>query len=66
MYTCQPRVLFFHREKDLDEVLQIDRVFMNVSKGVVAKKEDLIKAFNTDDEKQIIIQVCTASTQYSS
>jgi len=41
----------------LDEVLQVARVFMNVSKGVMAKKEDLIKAFNLDDQKQICIQI---------
>uniref|UniRef100_A0A8C9QCW0 Ribosome maturation protein SDO1/SBDS N-terminal domain-containing protein n=1 Tax=Spermophilus dauricus TaxID=99837 RepID=A0A8C9QCW0_SPEDA len=29
-------------EKDVDEVLQTHSVFMNVSKGQVAKKEDLI------------------------
>uniref|UniRef100_A0A8C9LZQ0 Ribosome maturation protein SDO1/SBDS N-terminal domain-containing protein n=1 Tax=Piliocolobus tephrosceles TaxID=591936 RepID=A0A8C9LZQ0_9PRIM len=31
-------------EKDLDEVLQTHSVFVNVSKGQVAKKEDLISA----------------------
>jgi len=58
--ACYPNKVLSWRnkvEKDLDEVLQIDRVFMNVSKGVMAKKEDLIKAFNTDDEKQIIVQI---------
>ena len=33
-------------EKDLDEVLQSHTVFTNVSKGQVAKKEDLSKAFD--------------------
>lgn len=32
-------------EKDLDEVLQSHTVFTNVSKGEVAKKQDLLKAF---------------------
>ena len=32
-------------EKDLDEVLQSHTVFVNVSKGEVAKKDDLIKCF---------------------
>eukprot|EP00026_Physarum_polycephalum_P015490 Phypoly_transcript_16189.p1 GENE.Phypoly_transcript_16189~~Phypoly_transcript_16189.p1 ORF type:complete len:223 (+),score=48.97 Phypoly_transcript_16189:202-870(+) len=41
-------------EKDLDEVLQIDDVFINVSKGQTAKKDDLMKAFGMDDKKQII------------
>ncbi|KAG3259744.1 SBDS, ribosome maturation factor [Ictidomys tridecemlineatus] len=40
-------------EKDLDEVLQTHSVFVNVSKGQVAKKEDLISAFGTDDQTEI-------------
>ena len=32
-------------EKDLDEVLQSHTVFVNVSKGEVAKKADLLKCF---------------------
>ena len=44
-------------EKDLDEVLQTHSVFVNVSKGQVAKKEDLISAFGTDDQTEICKQV---------
>lgn len=40
-------------ETDLDEVLQIDNVFHNVSKGVLANKKDLLKAFGTDDQEAI-------------
>ncbi|KAJ6655813.1 hypothetical protein lerEdw1_004866 [Lerista edwardsae] len=40
-------------EKDLDEVLQTHTVFVNVSKGQVAKKEDLVKAFGTDNQTEI-------------
>ena len=40
-------------ETDLDEVLQIDNVFHNVSKGVLANKKDLLKAFGTDDQEEI-------------
>ena len=40
-------------EKDIDEVLQSHTVFLNVSKGQVAKKDDLIKAFEKDDQTQI-------------
>ena len=36
-------------EKDIDEVLQSHTVFLNVSKGQVAKKEDLVKAFESSD-----------------
>jgi ribosome maturation protein SDO1 len=41
----------------LDEVLQTDSVFMNVSKGQVAKREDLVRAFGTDDLTQICLEV---------
>ncbi|XP_061733499.1 ribosome maturation protein SBDS [Nerophis ophidion] len=44
-------------EKDLDEVLQTNSVFVNVSKGQVAKKEDLCKAFGTDDLTDICKQI---------
>ncbi|CAM9893514.1 unnamed protein product [Heterosigma akashiwo] len=36
-------------ETDIDEVLQIDSVFQNVSKGVLAKAKDLEKAFGTTE-----------------
>ena len=42
-----------HRERDIDEVLQTHAVFINVSKGQVAKKEDLMAAFGTDDQTEI-------------
>lgn len=35
-------------ETDIDEVLQIPNVFLNVSKGQTAPKEDLAKAFGKD------------------
>nr|ACQ58627.1 Ribosome maturation protein SBDS [Anoplopoma fimbria] len=44
-------------EKDLDEVLQTHTVFVNVSKGQVAKKEDLTKSFGTDDLTEICKQI---------
>jgi len=44
-------------EKDIDEVLQTHTVFTNVSKGQVAKKEDLIKSFQTDDHDKICIEI---------
>ena len=46
-----------YREKDIDEVLQTHTVFSNVSKGLVVKKEDLARAFGTDDETEVCIQV---------
>ncbi|KAK7611378.1 Shwachman-Bodian-diamond syndrome protein [Phyllosticta citricarpa] len=42
-------------EKDLDNVLQIPNVFINVSKGQVANKEDLSKAFGKDKPLDDII-----------
>ncbi|KAG5671955.1 hypothetical protein PVAND_002121 [Polypedilum vanderplanki] len=44
-------------EKDLSEVLQTETVFANVSKGQVAKKEDLIKAFGKDDQVEICKEI---------
>ena len=44
-------------EKDIDEVLQTDRVFVNVSQGEFAKKADLVKAFGTDDEAAICLRI---------
>jgi len=46
-------------EKDIDEVLQSHTVFLNVSKGQVAKKEDLIKAYDTADATQICKEILT-------
>lgn len=40
-------------ETDLDEVLQIESVFENVSKGVLANNVDLKKAFGTDNQVEI-------------
>lgn len=51
--------MFPSRDKDLDEVLQTHSVFVNVSKGQVAKKDDLTKAFGTDDLTEICKQVRT-------
>lgn len=41
------------QETDINEVLQIDKVFTNVSKGEFAKKSDL-KVFGDMEEEQII------------
>ena len=47
--TCCPAC----RERDLDEVLQATTVFSNVSKGLLAKHEDLQDVFGTDEEETI-------------
>ncbi|CAH1800542.1 unnamed protein product [Owenia fusiformis] len=44
-------------EKDIDEVLQTHSVFINVSKGQVAKSEDLKKVFGTDNQAEICLQI---------
>lgn len=44
----------------MDEVLQSHTVYTNVSKGVLAKSKDLIKAFGTDDQTKICLEVSIA------
>ncbi|TFY57566.1 hypothetical protein EVG20_g8495 [Dentipellis fragilis] len=44
-------------ETDLDDVLQIANVFVNVSKGEVAKSGDLKKAFGTDDRDSVVKEI---------
>lgn len=51
------KIWFGFSEKDIDEVLQTHSVFTNVSKGQVAKKEDLIKAFGKDDQTEICKEI---------
>ena len=38
-------------------MVQTQQIFTNVSKGQLAKKEDLKKAFGTEDDKEILLQV---------
>lgn len=59
-------IFFFFREKDIDEVLQTHTVFSNVSKGQTAKKEDLMSAFNTDDQTKICLEVKSAISLFFS
>ncbi|GAA5987198.1 hypothetical protein JCM5350_003278 [Sporobolomyces pararoseus] len=44
-------------QTDLSEVIQIDNVFSNVSKGAVSPTGDLEKAFGTTDRKEIMLQI---------
>ncbi|KAH7916481.1 SBDS protein C-terminal domain-containing protein [Hygrophoropsis aurantiaca] len=44
-------------ETNLDDVLQISNVFMNVSKGEVAKSNDLQKAFNTTKVDDVVKEI---------
>ncbi|KAI8867628.1 Shwachman-Bodian-diamond syndrome protein [Ramicandelaber brevisporus] len=50
-------------EKDLDEVLQIHSVFVNVSKGQLAKTDELTKAFKTDSVDDIIKEILAKGEQ---
>lgn len=44
-------------ETDLDEVVQIENVFVNVSKGQVAPSDDLQKAFGTTEIPKILQEI---------
>ncbi|KAJ2784388.1 hypothetical protein GGI15_002283, partial [Coemansia interrupta] len=50
-------------EKDIDEVLQIHQVYMNVSKGQVAKTEELRKCFNTENVDEVINEILMKGEQ---
>jgi hypothetical protein len=50
-------IFLCNSETDIDEVLQSRRVFENVSKGIVAKKELLQACFGTDNEEAICLMV---------
>lgn len=47
-------------EKNVDDVLQIANVFVNVSKGEVAKANDIQKAFGTSDMNVAVTEVFQA------
>jgi ribosome maturation protein SDO1 len=44
-------------ETDLKEVLQIDTVFTNVSKGNLANTKDLMDAFGTTDQRLVCQEI---------
>ena len=44
------------QETNMEEVLQIDQIFTNVSKGEIAKKKDL-KAFGSMSDEEIIKEI---------
>lgn len=46
-------------ETNLDDVLQIANVYLNVSKGELAKSQDLQKAFGTTGLDTIVKEVST-------
>mmetsp|Transcript_5090 Transcript_5090/g.9291 ORF Transcript_5090/g.9291 Transcript_5090/m.9291 type:complete len:253 (-) Transcript_5090:66-824(-) len=55
--ACYPNKVVSWRNKtetDLDEVLQIEQVFSNVSKGVLAPSKQLQEAFGTEDIPTVV------------
>lgn len=44
-------------ETDIGEVLQIDTVFTNVSKGNLASSKDLLEAFGTSDAREVCKEI---------
>ena len=46
-------------EKDLDNVVQTESIFINVSKGQLAKQDDLMNAFKTSDQAIILQEILT-------
>jgi ribosome maturation protein SDO1 len=44
-------------ETDLNEVLQIDTIFSNVSKGMLASSKDMLDVFGTTDQKLICKEI---------
>lgn len=48
---------YFFRTADLDEILQIHSVFLNVSKGQIAKESDLTAAFGINNVDKIILEI---------
>lgn len=61
--TCSPTKQAPISETDLDDVLQINNVFTNVSKGEVAKHDDLRKAFGEMDINDIVKEVRDSATR---
>ena len=57
LHVCKTYDVCYFSETDLDEVLQTHTVFLNVSKGQVAKADDMKKAFSTTDVTEICLQV---------
>lgn len=41
----------------MDEVVQIERVFTNVTKGQAAKTDELMKAFGKTDQEECLKEV---------
>ena len=56
-HKADPLKLQHKVETDIDEVLQAHTIYASVEKGVLAKNEDLIAAFGTDDEDRVCVEI---------
>uniref|UniRef100_A0A915MNR9 Ribosome maturation protein SDO1/SBDS N-terminal domain-containing protein n=1 Tax=Meloidogyne javanica TaxID=6303 RepID=A0A915MNR9_MELJA len=43
----------YKNKKNIDEVLQTQNVFVNVARGQLAKRDDLVECFETDNQLEI-------------
>ncbi|KAL7061772.1 hypothetical protein AAHC03_01629 [Spirometra sp. Aus1] len=58
--ACYPNKVHAWREnleKNIDEVLQTQEIFSNVSKGQLATKSDILRDFDTDDINVVLHQI---------
>jgi len=58
--ACYPNKVLAWRqglESDIDEVVQSHEIFTNVSKGIVANKDVLQKAFKQSDQEKILVEI---------
>jgi ribosome maturation protein SDO1 len=58
--ACYPNKVTSWRkglEPDLDEVVQSHEIFLNVSKGITAKKDDLQRCFKQSDQEKILLTI---------
>ncbi|KAK4533717.1 hypothetical protein CCYA_CCYA18G4599 [Cyanidiococcus yangmingshanensis] len=58
--ACYPNMVMAYREghvRDLDEVLQVEDVFENVSKGKLASNTDLERCFGTSDRRRVVLEI---------
>jgi ribosome maturation protein SDO1 len=58
--ACYPNMVMAYREghvRDLDEVIQVEDVFENVSKGKLAANADLERCFGTRDRHAVLLQI---------
>ena len=55
--SCTWHSNLINSEKNVDDVLQSENIFINVSKGELAKAGDLKSAFKGMDDRKIALEV---------